>query len=161
MSDPKIPIPEKQPGFVRYILAANATGGGSAFVFLFTSIIAFGLGYYYHYSQVKNKNTEIVVQATNNDNLDKIVEKKQDKDDDYLNQSLAYIGYTIDDIKDLTKGKPDRLDRLKGKFTTIVKGETVYLPRDDCGDDYLGQDSADEANKIIHDGFTRRYKSND
>lgn len=152
------PIKEKEPGFIRYLVAANRTGGGSAFAFLIAFIIGCAFGYYYKHTQVKAKGAQIVVQAVNNEDIDKAVEIKQVKDEDYLNQSLAYIGYDKDDIEDLIKGKPDRLDRLKGKFTRFIKGETIYLPRDDCGDDYLGEDSADEANKIILDGFQRRYK---
>jgi len=153
------PVEENKPGFVRYVMAANKTGGGSIFAFLIGGLLSYSLGYYTHYTKFKAKNTEIVVQAVNNDDLDDSIEVKQNEEEDYLNQSLAYLGYNKDDIEDLTKGKPDRLDRLKGRFTKWVKGETIYLPREDCGDDYLGEDSADEANKIILDGFHRRYKS--
>ena len=157
----KINVPEKEPGFIRYIIAANATTGGSLIAFLIAGLIFFPLGYYTKYKRFKQQGVEIVQQSIENKTLDDIAYAKMETSKNNLTDSLRYIGYDSTQIQELISSKPNKLDKIKYKFIRYVKGDTIYLPRDDCENDYLGENSSNQANKIIMKGYNNRYLPNE
>ena len=138
------------------MMAANATGGGSVVMLLIGLVIGFGLGYYTMYKRFESKNLEIVQQAKDNQELDNLSELKRESDNAKLIESLKQIGYSDSDVEFLITGEYSKFDTIKNKFTRFIKGDVRYLPRDDCEDDYVGEQSAKKINDLIRKAHGRR-----
>lgn len=128
-------------------------------------IIAFPLGYYYKYKGVKAHSLAIVNQAKDNERIDKIFKDKQTIRKLSLKQNLSSLGLTDKEIESLYK-KDGQSNKLKSKFTEYLpgetkwlKGDTVYIPRAECVDDYLGDADSGFANDLIQEGNNNRLSN--
>lgn len=140
----------------RYISAANATHGGSMIMLLVGLACGFMWGYYTKYKSYKSDGVEIVNQALNNQRLDKTSKIQMEKRSNELNQTLRSLGYSDTEIDFLLKGDVSTLDKIKNNFNRYIHNTDPYLPREECFDDYLGREAADEVNAAILTRFNKK-----
>jgi len=140
--------------------------GVSIGVLLICLVLGFGGGYYVKHKSVMAASKVIENQAQANKNLNEQLIDKMTQRDNQLNESLAKIGLSDDEIGFLYDGEDNKYNQLKKKFTEFLpgktkwlKGDTVYIPRTDCSDDYLGNDQADAINQIIIRGRDDRQEN--
>ena len=146
-----MPLSDNKSRFVTF----NESSNGSIVALLIGILLAFPAGYYYKYKSVKAHSLAIVAQAKANERLDKILKDKQTIRRLSLKQNLELIGLSDSEISSLYK-KDTRVSKLKDKFTKYLPGETIYIPRTDCSDDYLGDKAATVGNDIILEGRDNR-----
>lgn len=142
-------------GWWQYIMAANATGGGSVFLLLIGLAVGFGWGYHTKHKQHVAHSAEIVNQALNNKNLDKQTSNHMTHRNNDLVTTLMSLGYTTDEVDYLISGDVKLLTRIKNKFKNMV-GDKDHEPNPNCEDDYLGPEASDEINEHIMNRFNKR-----
>ena len=140
--------------------------GPQTTVLLLAIISAFSLGYYYKHLHVKQSSIAIQTQADNNKNIDKQLIAAMTQRDQTLLTSLSKLGLSDEEISFLYKGEDTKYDQIKRKFTQylpgktkFVKADTVYIPREDCVDDYLGVELSNQANDVILQGRNKRQEN--
>ena len=133
---------------------------------LLTVVMSFALGYYVKYKNVKDASHAIIAQAELNKVNDKALLKAMVNRELQLDESLKSIGMTENEIKFLYAGEDTKISQLKSKFTEYLPGKvkwmkskTVYVPRKDCADDYLGDKDSYEGNMIILEGRDKRLSN--
>lgn len=140
--------------------------GASIGVLLLTILIGFGAGYWFKYKQVAAASKVLKAQAAANNELDIRATALMQERELSLQESLRSIGLTDYEIGDLYEGEDTKINRLRKKFTEYLpgktkwlKGETVYLPRTDCQDDFLGIEMSNEVNRVIIEGRDNRQEN--
>lgn len=136
----------------------NESSNGSIVALLIGLFIAFPAGYYYKYKSVRAHSLAVVEQAKLNERLDKILKDKQTIRRLSLKENLKLIGLSDREI-DLLYKKDGRASKLKNKFTRYLPSKTIYIPRDDCTDDYLGDEATNVGNDFILEGNSNRISN--
>lgn len=126
-------------------------------------LIAFPSGYYHKHKKVQAKSAVLVAQADANKLLNSELKDKQRIRELSLSENLKSLGLTEDQIEFLYDSGNPEVTGLKKLFTEYLpgktkwlKGKTVYVPRTDCSDDYVGDEAAGRANAIILEGLKNR-----
>lgn len=140
-------------------VAFNQSSMGSVVALLIGCLLAFPAGYYYKYQSVKANSLAIIAQAKDNERLNKVIKDKQKIRQLSLKQNLKLLGLSEGEISFLYKDDNAKVNKLKSKFTKHIKGKTVYVPRTDCADDFLGDSAAIIANDIIREGQNNRISN--
>lgn len=148
----------RPPGWWQYIVAANATGGGSAVMLLIGLAVGFVWGYYTKYKSYSNSGAEIVIQANDNARLDEIVNEKMKKNNHELRHTLEQLGYTTSQIKALFNGQQNTLDKFKDKVDRVFNNSEIYQSRQNCVDDYIGVEKSKQINQLILKRFNQEVK---
>lgn len=155
MTDQNKEQSDESRSFWKYLAAANATHGGSIIMLLIGLAVGFPWGYYTKYKSYKSDGAQIVNQAVNNQRLDKASEIQMERRSNDLTQTLRSMGYTQAEIDFLVKGDVTLLNQVKDVYSRFT-GNGIYKPREDCQDDYLGKQAADEVNQAIRDRFAKK-----
>ena len=137
------------------IVRINSSGTGSFLMLLAGLGVGFVWGYHTKYKSYKADNAQIVNQSVNNKELDFVTTKDMTKRDQELHDALNGLGYNSSEINYLLKGDVSALDKLKTKIKQYATGEELYPPRQDCQDDYLGQEASENVNNEILERFNR------
>ena len=136
----------------------NESSNSSIVALLVGILVFFPAGYYYKYKSVRDNSLAIIEQAKDNERLDKILKDKQTIRKLSLKENLKLIGLSDSEIASLYKSD-GQASKLKGKFTKYLPAKKVYIARDDCSDDYLGNKAADFGNDVIREGNSNRISN--
>ena len=142
------------------IIRINASGRGSFILCVIGLGVGFLWGYHTKAQSYKAKGAQIVNQSVNNKKLDFVTAKDMSKRTDELHDALSDLGYNESDIKFLLKGDVSALDKLKTTFKRYTTDGELYPPRQDCSDDYLGEETSNRTNEQILKRF-KRVNGND
>lgn len=156
----RVNVGNSSDGVVRGMMMASMLPMGAVVVSsLIAGVIGLGTGYYWRYNIVKSRQVEIEAVVIDNELLTKDYEDLKLVNESALVTSLAEIGLKESEIKSLTEKNKGLLAKGVQVVTKYIPGKTVYIPRAECGSDYIGTDYAKKVNAEIQKAVNNRART--